>query len=113
MAQDQPTADLRPRLNQSLRLDCALVPQSSIRLTRVPFHQAVSPGPGQSHRSGGRHRRGPVRGPTGTLHAKHPDDEVTLCGGVDTTDWEHWDFRFEYFKVGRRCRKCIRLTKED
>ncbi len=79
----------------------------------MPFHQAVSPGPGQSHRTGGRHKRGHVRGPAGKMHAKDPHQEVTLCAGVDTTHWDHWDFRFEYFKVGRRCRKCIKLTKEE
>jgi hypothetical protein len=47
------------------------------------------------------------------MHAKDPHQEVTLCAGVDTTHWDHWDFLFEYFKVGRRCRKCIKLTKED
>jgi hypothetical protein len=79
----------------------------------VPFHQAVSQGAGHSHRTGGRHRRGPARGPARIIHAKDLRAELTLCERADTSDWDHWDYKFEYFKVGKRCRTCVRLTKED
>jgi hypothetical protein len=47
------------------------------------------------------------------LHARDLEEEVTLCERADTSDWDHWDFKFEHFSVGRRCRKCVRLVKED
>lgn len=78
----------------------------------MSLHQAVSQGAGHSHRSGGKHKRGRAGAPVSTLHAKDLRKEATLCEGTDTTGWDHWEFMFENFSVGKRCRKCLRLTRD-